>query len=295
MTGFRIGVDVGHLIGDRSPLTAELFPSLAQAVRAVSEAAHARWQGYASGQLDLPGGGLMPRSGAYLRSIQLRQLGAFSAEVYSDLAYASVIEDGAPARDLKRILGSSLKVRIAKHGPHAGQRYLIIPFRHFAEGSVAAKGGGMPESVQHWWRDQTPSRVTGQGWRSSGTGAVGFRDGGGESWRSRRGATLEVPSRTYSWGERLDKDTLASLGVTGPAAKRMEGMVNFRKAAARGAAAHSQHMTFRVMGEWSKGWQAPARPGLHPARTTAQAIQPDAERAFAAAVARDLRRVLGGE
>ncbi|CAH2606333.1 conserved protein of unknown function (plasmid) [Rhodovastum atsumiense] len=294
MTGFRISVDMGHLISDRSPLTAELFPSLAQAVRAVSEAAHAKWQDYASGA-PLPGGGTIePRSGTYLRSIQLQQTGPFGAEVYSDLAYAWAIEEGAPARDMKRILGSSLKTRVVQNGAHKGQRYLIIPFRWFGEGTVAAAGRHeMPEAVQNWWHSQKPSQVTGLGWRDSGTGAIGWRSGGGQSWRTERGQVVQVRQRDYQWGTRLDKDTLASLGVTGQAARRMEGMVQFRKPGGRGGSSHSKSLTFRVMGEWSSGWQAPARPGLHPARTTAQEIQPDAEKAFAAAVARDMRRHLG--
>lgn len=292
---FRIGVELGHLIADGSPLTAELFPSLAQAVRAVSEAAHGKWQDYASGAPLPSGESINPRSGAYLRSIELRQTGPFSAEVYSDLPYASAIEEGTPQRDMKRILGSSLKVRVVQSGPRRGQRYLIIPFRHFAEGSVAAgAGGGMPEAVQNWWRGKAASEITGQGWRRSGTGAVGWRAGQGEGWRSRKGEAVETRSRTYKWGSRLDKDTLAELGVTGQAAKRMAGMVQFRKPGASGGSSHSQSVTFRVMGEWSQGWLQPARPGLHPARTTAEQIQPDAEKAFAEAVARDLRRHLGG-
>ncbi|WP_431860139.1 hypothetical protein [Azospirillum sp.] len=277
---FRIGVEVAHLIPENSPLTGGLFPTLSHAVAAISAAAHRQWVQYASG-MALPDGKVInPRTGEYARSIQLRQLGDFSAEVYTNLAYAAGIEHGMPARDLKRMLDYSLKVRLTKDG----RRYLIIPFRWNNPNSVL--GNNMPQEVHDWWHGpgRTPSAITGVHRRLSGTGAYDIK--------TRQQIT--VPARTYSWGSRMGKSDLAELGVTGPLAKRMEGMVNFRKPNARGGAAHSKFMTFRVMIEGSPGWKAPAVEGKWPARTVAQQLQPVAEQAFGKAIEEDVKRLLGG-
>lgn len=280
MVDFRIAVELGHLIPEGAPFRAEHFPNLAQAVRMIAEAAHEQWRRYAAGQDALPDGQrMMPRTGEYERSIQLRQTGDFAAEVYSDLPYAQAVEEGTPARDMKRMLDSSLKVRLSK----AGKRYLIIPFRWNTPNSVM--GRNLPESVHDWWQDKHPSAIKGTYARLSGTGAFD---------RTTR-APLTVPGWKYRWGDRLSADALDALGIRGMAKRRMEGMVNFRKPGGVGAGAHSQFITFRVMVEGSAGWIAPAQPGKWPARTIAEALQPVAERAFAAAVAEDVAALMGEE
>lgn len=279
-TSFRIGVEIGHLIPENSPLTGGLFPTLSHAVAAISTAAHRQWVQYASG-MPLPDGKVISsRTGEYARSIQLRQVGDFSAEVYTNLPYAITIEHGAPGRDLKRMLDTSLKVRLTKDG----RRYLIIPFRWNNPDSVL--GNAMPKEVHDWWQGpgRNPSAIIGTYRRPSGTGAYD---------RHTR-QLITVPGRHYTWGSRLGKGDLAALGVSDAAAKRMAGMVNFRKPDARGGAAHSKYMTFRVMVEGSKGWIAPPTEGKWPARTVAQQLQPVAEEAFKRAIEEDVRRLLGG-
>jgi hypothetical protein len=250
------------------------FPNLAHAVKTVAEAAQAQWVAYASGA-PLPGGqSVNPRSGTYARSIMLRQTGAFAAEVYSDLSYAEAVETGAKARDLKEMLRSSGKTRRTKDG----RLYLVIPFRWSQQGSVGSgPGNQMPAAVQNWWRGKAPSHVVSMGTRVSATGAT-------------------VPQANYRWGDRLGQGDLARLGIGGTAARRMQGMVNFRAVGKKGGASHSSFVTFRTMVEGASGkWIAPAKPGKYPARTTAQQIRPVAERAFAEAVRRDLARALGGK
>ena len=291
MAEFRIGVDIGHLVPDGSPLSGDIFPRLSKAVRAVAEAAHSKWQDYAAGAPLPSGKSIDARTGTYLRSIALRQLGPFAAEVYSDLPYASAIEEGSPRRDMKEMLSSSLKTRLTKDG----RRYLIIPFRWGVSGSVSAGSNQMPESIQNWWHAKAASSINGHGWRPSGTGALGFRNKTTGTLKQVRGEVLGVRRRDYDWGSRLDKETIAAAGVTGKNAARMEGMVNFRRPGRKGGSSHSSFLTFRVMMEGSSGWIAPAREGLWPARTTADEIRPDAERVFAEAIARDLRAAIGGD
>lgn len=281
MTEFRIAVDISGLIPAGSPLNAATFPHLAFAVKEIAEAALRQWRSYASGEALPNGKVIQTRAGEYARSIMLRQRGDFDAEVYSDLPYARAIEEGTPQRDLKKMLGSSPKVRLTKDG----RRYLIIPFRHNHPNSVL--GNQMPQAVHDWWRepDRRPSHVTGIGQRVSGLNASDIRTRG----------PLMTPSRTYSWGTRLGKTDLAGIGLGGKAGKRYEGMVNFRKPGGEGGSAHSQFITFRVMREDSPGWIAPAREGLWPARTTADQLRPVAEEFFRKAIAEDVKAILGGQ
>lgn len=279
MAAFAIAVDIGHLIPTGGALSRDAFPNLSHAVRQVAEAAHRQWTAYAAGAPLPDGKAIRNRTGEYMRSILLRETGEFSAEVYSDLPYAAVIEDGSPERDLKKILNSSLKVRLTKDG----RRYLIIPFRWDHPNSVM--GNNMPEPVADWWRQgRAPSSIASIYPRLSGTGA----------YDRKTRQPLVVPGRKYAWGDRLEKGDLAAMGIHGAAAKRMEGMVMFRKPGGTGQGAHTKFLTFRTMVEGSKGWIAPPRPGLHPAQVVADQFRPVAERAFQEAVSADMRRIIGG-
>lgn len=278
---FGIAIDIADLIGDRTPLTGNVFSELAHAVAAITEMAHLQWVAYATGNEALPNGQVIrSRTGEYGRSIQVRHLGDFATEVYSELAYAAAIENGSPAYDMKRMLDTSLKVRLTAKG----KRYLIIPFRWGTPGTVGF-GQAMPDEVHRWWREQQRSAITGIYRRLSGTGAYDLK--------TRQKIT--VNARRYEWGARLGAGDLAAMGVSGKVAQHMAGMVNFRKPNARGGAAHSKFLTFRTMVEGSKGWMVPAQVGKFPARTTSEIIAPVAEEAFRKAVQADIAKKLGGE
>jgi hypothetical protein len=277
VTDFAVGIDLPGL-GAGTAITADIFPHLALAVEAMIQEAHSQWLDFASGA-PLPSGMVINnRTGEYARSIVTRQLSDFSGEVFSELPYAKAIEEGMPQRDLKRMLDTSLKVRLTKDG----RRYLIIPFRHNAPGSVL--GNSMPEPVHDWWnepgRESSYIKKTGQ--RPSGTGAFDIHT------RKR----IMVPNRTYSWGARLKKGDLEGMGFapSSKVGKNLTGMVRFRKPGGEGGGAHSQFLTFRIMVEGSKGWIAKAQPGKFPARTVAQQIAPIAEEAFRAAAEADIRQ-----
>lgn len=275
---YSISVDLpnaGNMLFARDAL-----PNLAHAVGVVTESAMQLWQAYAAG-LPMPNGmRVTNRTGEYQRSIMVRQLGDFAAEVYSDLPYARAIEDGSPARDMHDMLNYSLKVRLTKDG----KRYLIIPFRHNTPGATI--GANMPESVATWWRGKAASHVVSEHTRVSGTGAYDIR--------TRAPAT--VAAWKYQWGDRLSKRALQGLGITGTSAKRLEGMVHFRNpggsAPAKGS--HGQYITFRVMAEGSKGWRVGAQAGKFPAKQVADQIRPEAEKVFAEALAQDIAAAVGG-
>lgn len=285
MTEFRIGIEIGHLLPPGGPLSQELFPNLSYAVQEIAQRGQVIWMGYAGGAPLPDGSTIQARSGAYLRSIQLSQAGPFSAEIFSELPYARIIEDGAPARDMKRMLDTSMKVRISK----TGKRYLIIPFRWGTPGTTGFGRNVMPPEVHAAWRDptsaMTPSRVTGMSKRPSGNSAYDVRTK----------SPFLVSQRQYHWGGRLTKPMLNGMGIHGQAARRMAGMVNMQNPSGNGGGGkHSSFLTFRVMVEDSPGWLAPAQPGKHPARTTADRLRPVAEQAFGAAVVTDLKQILGG-
>lgn len=281
MPEFSISVDLGHIMAEGTPITADLFPNLAMAVQAVADRAEARWKAYAAGAAMPNGKSVGIRSGQYMRSIMQRSLGDFSKEVYSNLPYARVIEEGAPRRDLKELLRSSSKVRISA----AGHRYLIIPFRFGSPGNVM-RDSPMPDSVRDWWIDKKSSSITGQFLRVSGTGAI--------SIKTRK--PLTVAARTYSWGDRLSREALTELGMSDAQTKRMQGMVNFRRPSQSGGAAHSKYLTFRIMSERSpaSSWISPAQEGKWPARTTADEFRGVADKVFRAAVEADIKAALPG-
>lgn len=277
---FRIGLDVGAALSPGQTLSRDAFPMLAFAVQEIVSQVHEQWVAYAQGE-PLPDGQVVhSRTGEYARSIMVRQLGEFRSEAYSDLAYAHAIEEGSPARDLKKILDTSPKVRVSKKG----MRYLIIPFRHGTPGT-ATMGNQMPESVHAWWQGKKASQVTGQFMRRSGLIASDVK--------TRK--QMMTPARRYVWGARLTGADLDGLGIGGQQKRRLEGMVNFRKpGGGAGYSAHSQFITFRVMTEESRGWQIPAQPGKHVAQQTAQQFRAVAEDAFKRAITEDMQRMLGG-
>ena len=257
------------------------FPTVSRAVSMLAKQAQDLWKSYANGA-PLPGGSVIhPRSGKYVNSIEIRKINAFSAEVYSDLPYARVIEEGCPEYDMKKMLDSSIKVRVSK----AGRRYLIIPFRWGTPG--AEMGNNMSKSVHKWWQGKRErSDITLHTSRPSGTGIYDMR--------TRRRVTVDAWK--YKWGDRLTGETLDQLGHGGTKlGSRMAGMVNFRSPGKRGGSAHSEYMTFRVMSEGSAGWIRPAQPGKWPARTVAEQLKPAMEEALSQALEIDITSLVGGE
>lgn len=275
---FRIGLDVGAALSPGQTLSRDSFPLLAFAVQEIAAQVHERWVAYAQGE-PLPDGQVVhSRTGEYARSIMVRPLGEFRAEAYSDLPYAHAIEDGSPARDLKKMLDTSPKVRVSKKGV----RYLIIPFR-FGTPGTATMGNQMPESVHAWWQGQKASHVAGQFMRRSGLIASDVK--------TRK--QMMTPARRYVWGARLTEAHLDGLGIGGQQKRRLAGMVSFKKPGGVGGGSHSQFISFRVMTEQSRGWQMPAQPGKHVAEQVARKFRPIAEEMFKQAMTADMQRMLG--
>lgn len=278
MVKFGIRVEVETILP--KAFTIQNFPNVAQAVQDMALMANAMWKDYALGVTPLPDGtSIQSRNGRYAESIQTRKTGPFSAETFSDSPYAKTLEDGG-TRDLKKMLDTSLKVRVSK----AGKRYLIIPFQWGTPGTTGFGRNVMPKSIYLTVRQNRDgprnpkflwSRTTGMTTRVSGTGA----------WDPKTHAPLEVPQRKYLWGDRLSADQIAGAGVFGSAAKRMQGMVKFQSE--RGGNKDTQYLTFRAMTEDSTGWKAVIKP-RHVARAVADFMRPRAEEIIRQAVLADL-------
>lgn len=249
MAEFKLSVQMPQAAAIAAEIYARALPRLSQAVAAVAQQAEGDWidgiykaRGLWQGDKD-----------AYAASIHGKMTGAFSAEVWSDYRYAEEIETSRPARDLKKMLDSSLKVRVNKKG----KRYLIIPFRHNTPGHTAT-GTDMPAHVYAQARQLAPSSVVGRTRRlSAGTGTSDIK--------TRR--LLTVNQNIYQWGDRL---AAGSMGLN------------------RSGTQSSSYLTFRVMSEDSKGWIIPPRPGLYIVRDVVVRLQPLAEKVFSEAVKRDL-------
>lgn len=265
MAEYKISVNLsGVLDSARAAVNGQVFPLLKQAVRAVAQQTQVNWMESVtraklwSGEKD-----------AYVASIDMRMTGDFSALVWSDYRYAEEIENGRPAKDLKRMLDTSLKVRVSKQG----KRYLIIPFRHNASDLESTPINTMTSTVSAYdlAKKLTPSRITGKGKRLSGTGAFGIK--------SKR--PLMVNKNKYSWGESLDRQNEEI-------PKNLKGLYRFDSKTPGSSKQYSQYLTFRVMSESSSGWIVPPKPGLFLAKKVAEDMQPLAETAFQEAMKRSV-------
>lgn len=275
---YQITFDLGAQIQIAGAVDKQVFPLLNQAVRAVAAKTAVDWKTNVqkaklwSGEKD-----------RYAESIKWEMTGDFSAVVESDYKWAAEIESGRPARDLKKMLDTSAKVRRTEDG----RRFLIIPFRHGTPGAKSA----MPGPVHMLASAMTPSKVVATGQRPSGQ-VTHLSPKSGMSVSAKQSAFLSNPStkgastvssRSYQWGSSLTKGALKSAGMDAATAKRFAGMVKM-DTSTPGGSRSSSYLTFRVMMEGSKGWIVPPKSGLYLAKKAADEMQPKANAAFAQAV-----------
>jgi hypothetical protein len=263
---FSVAVDLSDLFRVGAIVRHGLFSNLAQAVENVALTGVERWQRAVHAAPLWQG-----ERDAYMASIRAEQTGPLSWEVISDYRYVEDIETGRPARDLKEMLGYSLKVRVSK----AGRRYLVIPMRQNSPGNPAL-AKPMPANIYAAARTLSASQITGHGTRLSGTGAFDVK--------TKKPA--RVRARRYLWGGRLPEGMapkLRSNHATDPYA----GMVRFKTDSASGHR-YSQFISFRTMVEGSPNWIVPAKPGLWLARHVADSLQRTAGTDFGTAIQQDI-------
>lgn len=278
---YRIQFAGASLMEATGAINAKIAPALNQAVRAVAQATAADWQRAVmraklwSGEKD-----------AYASSIKWEMTGDFTAVVSTDYKHAAEIETGRPAYDLKRMLDTSMKVRLTK----GGKRFLVIPMRsNSPENSAHAQA--MPAGVYAMAKAMAPSSVTKIGRRETGEvvtlsphyGMSKARGPANFLSNQKTGKAFEVAKRHYAWGGRLSAAQLKGAGMTPHEVKQYAGMVRF-DTTTPGGAKSSEYMRFRIMMEGKPGWVIPPKPGLYLAKGVSEKMQPKAEKEFEAAI-----------
>lgn len=241
---YKIDLDLSGLIAAGGVITNAVMPTVHQAIGTIASVIEQDWKEHvlrAGGS----GGLYAAERDAYASSITWTYTSDFSAVVSASYKPAKEIEEGRPARDLKKMLNTSMKTRVSK----TGKRYLIIPFRHNTPG-MSAHASPMPQDIYSLAKKLAPSKVTGVLQVPNQLGVHSVRT---------RGALL-VSRNQYQWGDRLPPGLKPKLKPH-HATDIYAGMTRFDTSS--GGAKSSAYMTFRMMVEGSSKWVIPARPGLY--------------------------------
>jgi len=267
-----VSLDLGELAA-KGPIDGSVLPHLAQAVGFLTEQAYLDWVE----SIKRAKGVWVGEKERYQKSLQWDMTSAFHGVVWTPLKLAEEIEKGRPPRDLKKMLDTSLKVRINKNG----QRYLIIPMRHNIPGQDAL-AKSMPPSIYGQAKGMAQSSITGSFRRPTGQG---FQGGTFLSDPKTRKAYM-VTGHKYDWKDRLPAGLAPKLKPF-HAVDIYAGMVRMKANTPK--AKSSVYMTFRIMREdQSQKWIIPAKEGLFIAREVEKRVRSVAERAFQAALEQDL-------
>ena len=275
MSQYGITVDLSGVALQAINALEGAFPLVTQALQAVANEGAARWK---SAVLKAPL--FQGEKEAYINSITWEMTGPFEATISTSYAKAGPIETGRPAFDQKVYLQTSLKTRRVVTGKHAGQLYLVVPFRHNTPDNTA-HAAAMPHSVYELAVKLKPSKVVGQAKVSNVHGRL-----------DATGKVIDVTRSTYQWGGRLPGG-LVPKSSPNHVTDRFHGMVRMDTSTGKGAkkVTSSAYLTFRVMGQWSNGWIRKPQPGLYIARDVAAELAPLADGALQEAMK---RTVLGG-
>ncbi|UIS74630.1 hypothetical protein [Morganella phage Mecenats66] len=246
----KINLDLGNNSVAGQIFDQNITPLLSQAVQAVGQQLMMEWQqGVYTAKL------WEQERDQYAGSIDIKQINGLKLEVFTDYKYASDIENGRPARDLKDNIDKSSKSRISKKGTP----YLIIPFRH---GIPKTNKNPMSNNIYGIAKQMTPSTITALTSRQGGTGKM-------------------VPQRVYQWGQRMAAGMSSKLKESHKS-DPTAGMV--RMDVSTGGQKRSSYLTFRVMSKKSDGWIVPPKPGMRLAETALEQVRPLAEQAFRQAI-----------
>ncbi len=281
---YSISFDLGANMDLGSYINGQVMPFLSQAVNAVGQQTANNWKEAVykaklwSGEKD-----------AYADSIKWDfKPGSMSGTVVADYKHAEEIETGRPARDLKAMLSTSLKVRRTEKG----KRFLVIPLRANTPGNNA-HAKAMPQAVHNLASQMSKSSVTGAGLRPVGE-VTRLSPKTGMHPSAKQTPYLSNPKTkqhsmtarmSYAWGDRLSRAALLQAGASKAEAKRFAGMVRM-DTSTPGGGKSSSYLNFRIMMEGSSGWIVPAQPGQFIAKGVAEKMQPLAEKVFTEAVKR---------
>lgn len=244
---YNVTLNFSNILTAADELEHRVSERISQGVERAAQAIRLQWQQEAGRARGI----WAPQKQAYVESITWHPTGKFSAVVETTLPLADEIENGRPAKDLKRMLDSSTKVRQGKKG-----RYLIIPFRHNTPGGDghSSYAPQMPKNIYAKAKNLSATTITGVSTRVSGTGAMNIK--------TRK--PMVVAQNKYKWGGKLPEGLAPKLKPH-HAADPYAGMTRFNTSS--GKQKSSAYLTFRIMSENQTGkWIIPAKPGLHIAR-----------------------------
>lgn len=281
---YSLNFDFGNTFDITKIINAQVLPQMSQAVDAIGQATASKWQ-EAVYKAKLWQG----EKQAYANSIKwVFKQGEMHGYVEAAYKYAQEIETGRPARDLKKMLETSPKVRRTKDG----RKFLVIPFRHNTTGNNALSRA-MPQFIYNMAQNMGKSHVTGAGLRPTGEVTLLSRKFGMKT------APVQTPflynpkskkhsmtaKMSYAWGGRLTHAALLQAGATAEQAKRYAGMVRM-ETSTPGGSKSSSYLTFRVMMEGSQGWITKPQAGKKIAESVTNEMRPLAERIFQEAAKR---------
>lgn len=256
---YSLAIDLAPLANALSGAQIELAERVSTVVAATAQSAFERW----ADAVMKANGIWVGEKNEYLSSIKVRSVNGFEAEVWSDYKHAQEIETGRPQRDLKKMLNTSVKVRVSAKGA----RYLYIPMRHNTPGNEAL-AKPMPQNIYNAAKMLDASAVTGQVTRLSGLNA----------YDTKSRLPMTTPQNLYKWGGRLPPGLAEKMKPehkTDPYA----GMVRMSN-----NDGSSSYLTFRTMSENSHGWIIPAKPGMNIVKNVVDDIRPLFELAMAQAI-----------
>lgn len=237
MAGYKIEINIRPLLETaKAEAAAAIYPVVRQAVGDVATGIRTSWQSAVFRAIPASSTWAIQRRNEAVDSITVTFPGPFSAIVASSNQAVQQLEEGTPARDLKRMLTSSSRTRASKQG----KKYLIIPMHHGSPGA-GALAPAMPKSAYLLASHMQPSTIAGKGLRVNAHGDV-------------------APQNRYLWGGRLQAGLVPKLRPshrTDPLA----GMVRMNTSTP--GKKSSAFLTFRVMHQDSNGWIIPAKPGQY--------------------------------
>ena len=280
MALYRIKIDLSPVVGAAANLQAEIMPRITRGLERVSEITVNLWRERVRQQKGI----WIEERKRYESSIRWDWTSPTSTEVWTDYDVADLIENGRPARDLKKMLNTSQKVRRTEDG----RRFLVIPFRHNTPGNEAL-APAMSKQAYAMAKGMKLSRTTTEYQRPMGqmmsiNRAIGMRASPIQmpfaSDPKTKGAVM-VKATHYAWGGRLTAKALREAGMDAADVRKYAGMVRMNTSS--GNQRSSQYLTFRVMIEGSNGWIIPAQPGRHIVADIAQEMEPIAQAILAKA------------
>lgn len=245
----------------------EVFPKTKAAIGQVASAIQTMWQDWVMGNEveNLP---INKFPSTRLMASIKKDVGDFSAQIYTDDTQMTRIEHGSPEYDMKKTYPYGYKSRVNKKGTP----YLIVPFRWGTGGKNDIGRAHFASTVPEYLVKLLRKR-----------GAT-YRNEGTHFEPNARGEQVErtgyAKGRAYMWGGKLTKEDILPNTEHG---ERMRGMVRMGNSGG--------YFTFRIITPFqdAKKWIRKAVPAIPVIKTIAENNRDIAQKIIGEAVAEDIK------